>query len=372
MKKCILFLGMMILVCFLHAQKRDYVWVTGDDSFNPNPIFGGITFNFNGDTVVVYKEDRYMEFGNGNNAAISTYSGSLLFYTNGCSLANFQNEMLENGDSINAGPIFNSYCSGTTSGYPSGTQSTIILPLPESDSIYYLFHKRVILITNPLNVFTLELLYSVVDMSANNGTGKVVSKNEIFHQDTFAFGDMTAVRHANGEDWWLVSPGDRNNKYYVFKFDADGISLVHNLALGDSTPPNGEGGGQVMFSPDGSKYIRYNPKNKIRMYDFDRSTGLLSNYQNIDVDFGGLDPFDGGMAISPSGQFLYITAKIYLYQFDLFASDISASQALIGEYDGYGDPFATNFGSGIMGPDCKLYIFPGNDSRAVHVIHNPN
>ncbi len=170
-----------------------------------------------------------MNFSNGNEATISSYSGTLLFYTNGCSIANYQNEMLENGDNINAGSIFNSYCSGTTSGYPSGTQSTIVLPLPQSDSIYYLFHKRVILITNPLNILTLEILYSVVDMSANNGAG------------------------------------------------------------------------QVMFSPDGSRYIRYNPKNKIRMFDFDRSTGLLSNCQNIDVDFGDFDPFDGGMAISPSG-----------------------------------------------------------------------
>jgi len=205
-----------------------------------------------------------------------------------------------NGDSINAGPIFNCYCSGTTSGYPSGTQSTIILPLPQSDSIYYLFHKRVILITNPLNILTLELLYSVVDMSANNG------------------------------------------------------------------------GGQVMFSPDGSRYIRFNPHNKIRMFDFDRTTGLLSNYENIDVDFGNESPFDGGLLISPSGQYLYVSVKRYLYQMDLFSDDVESSQTLVGEYDGYADPLAANFGRGIMGPDCKLYIFPGNDNRVLHVIHNPN
>lgn len=373
MKSYILLFEILVLACNLHAQKQDYIWLAGDDSFSTNPNFGGITINFNNDTLQVYKEDRYMNFSNGNEAAISSYSGSLLFYTNGCSLANYQNEMLENGDSINTGSIFNSYCTESNSdGYPSGDQSSIIIPLPNSDSIYFLFHKRVILITNPLNVLTLELLYSIVDMSANNGAGKVISKNQVFHQDTFAYGDMTAVRHANSEDWWLVSPGDRNNKYFVFKFDADGITLVHELALGDPTPSSGEGGGQVLFSPDGSKYIRFNPHNKIRMFDFDRTTGLLSNYQNIDVDFGSESPFDGGLLISPSGQYLYISVKRHLYQMDLFSADVEASQTLVGEFDGYADPLAANFGRGLMGPDCKLYIYPGNDNRVIHIVHNPN
>ena len=216
------------------------------------------------------------------------------------------------------------------------------------------------------------MLYSIVDISANNGAGKVISKNQVFHQDTFAYGDMTAVHHANGVDWWLVSPGYRNNQYFVFKFDVGGLLLVHDLELGDPTSSSGEGGGQVLFSPDGSKYIRFNPHNKIRMFDFDRTTGLLSNYENIDVDFDNESPFDGGLLISPSGQYLYVSVKRYLYQMDLFSDDFESSQTLVGEYDGYADPLAANFGRGIMGPDCKLYIFPGNDNRVLHVIHNPN
>jgi len=76
--------------------------------------------------------------------------------------------------------------------------------------------------------------------------------------------------------------------------------------------------------------------------------------------------------ISPSGQYLYISAQKYLYQLDLFSDDIEASQIRVAEYDGYADPIATNFGRCIMGPDCKIYVFPGNDSRVIHIIHNPN
>ena len=370
---CLILTSIFFFVGHLISQNEGYIWVTGHDSYTSNANFGGITINFNNDTLIVSKEDRYMDFGSGVSAGICSPNGQLLVYSNGCTIANSENLMVENGDSINFGDVFSIQCDPTeNSGYTSGTQSAIMLPLPGSGNLIYLFHKRIFYSFNPFDVRSKDLLYSIIEVSANNDLGKVITKNQIACQDSFAFGDMTAVRHANGEDWWLVSPGDRNNKYFIFKFDAAGISLIHELALGDPTPSSGEGGGQVLFSPDGSKYIRYNPKNKIRMFDFDRSTGLLSNYQNIDVDFGDFDPFDGGMAISPNGQYLYITAKIDLYQLDLFAADISASQTLIGEYDGYGDPLATNFGSGIMGPDCKLYIFPGNDSRAVHVIHNPN
>lgn len=354
------------------SQKQDYIWVNGHDSFSSNPNFGGVTIDFNSDTLSIRKEDRFVDFGKAICASICDTAGHLLFYTNGCVLANADNALMENGDSLNAGDIFNSFCGDETLGYPSGFQSAIVLPKPGSPNVYYLFHKRIFNTYNPFDVHSHFLLYSVIDMSPNNGQGKVIAKNEIAYQDTLAFGDMTAVRHANGADWWLLSPGRRNNKYFVFLFDASGLHLQHSLAMGAATPPAGEGAGQVLFSPDGSKYIRFNPKNKIRMFDFDRSTGMLSNYQAINVDFGAYDPFDGGCSISPSGQYLYISVKRYMYQMDLWATDIEASQVLVGEYDGYGDPLAANFGRGIMGPDCKLYMFPGNDTKAIHVIHHPN
>jgi hypothetical protein len=183
---------------------------------------------------------------------------------------------------------------------------------------------------------------------------------------------MTAVRHANGTDWWLVTPGRRNNKYFVFLFDASGLSLAHSLALGDPTPPAGEGGGQCIFSPSGETYIRFNPHNKVRMFHFDRNTGLLSNYRRYNVNFFDISPFAGACGISPSGRYLYISAQRDLYQMDLWASDIEASQTLIGTWDGYADPIPANFGRFINGPDCKLYLFTGNSTRVVHVIHAPN
>jgi hypothetical protein len=344
----------------------------GHDSYPLHTSFGGTNIEFINDTVVAHKVIRSMNFGKGTCAAISNSAGSLLYYTNGCYIANNYNEVVENGDNLNEGDVFNIQCDTNLYGYTSGTQSAISMQLPGSDSLYYIFHKRIYYFFNPFDVKSLDLLYTVIDMSANGGKGKVIAKNQIAYQDTFSFGEMTAVRHANGTDWWLVSPGDRNNKYFVFRFDASGIELEHTFALGDSTPPAGEGGGMAVFSYDGTKYIRFNPKNKIRMFDFDRATGVLSNYRHIDVDFGTYDPFAGGCGLSPNGRYLYLAVLRYVYQVDLEAPDIAASMQLIAEWDGYGDPLATNYYQPILGPDCKLYVVPGNDTRAIHVIHNPD
>ncbi len=355
-----------------YSQKENYIWPMGHDSYSSDSIFGGVNIDFNNDTVRTYKIDRFIEFGKGNCASICDSTGQLLIYSNGCFIANKEHQLMENGDSINSGEVYNIQCGNENLGYTSGHQSSIILPQPSSNKIFYLFHKRIYYVYNPFDVLTLDMLFSKIDISESNDSGKVVEKNIFILQDTFSFGEMMAVRHANGIDWWVISPGRRNNKYFIFLFNSEGPTLVNTQIMGDSTPPAGEGGGYAIFSPDGSKYIRFNPHNKVRMFDFDRNTGLLSNYKHIDVDFGGYEPFDGGCLISPSGQFLYISVKRYLYQLDLWAEDIEATQQLVGTYDGYADPLAANFGKGGLGPDCKLYIFPGNDTRVIHIIHNPN
>ena len=355
-----------------YGQKENYIWPMGHDSFSSDSIFGGVNVDFNDDTVRTYRVERFIEFGKGNCSSICDSNGQLLIYSNGCFVANKGHQLMENGDSINAGEIYDSYCGNNNLGYISGFQSSMILPMPGSDSLFYLIHKHVTLVTNPLSAVSFHLLYSLIDISQNGGLGKVIEKNALILHDTLAFGDMTAVRHANGIDWWVVTPGYRNNKYFIFVFNQEGIHLDHIQTLGAPTPPAGEGGGQSLFSPDGSKYIRFNPHNRIRMFDFDRNTGWLSNYQHINVNYGGPVPFDGGCLISPSGQFLYISVKRYLYQLDLRNADIEATQQLVAEYDGYADPLATNFGRGGLGPDCKLYIFPGNDCRVIHVVHNPD
>lgn len=59
-----------------------------------------------------------------------------------------------------------------------------------------------------------RLLYSTVNMTANNGKGMVVDKNIPIIEDYLADGEITAVRHANGQDWWIVIGKFDSNEYY--------------------------------------------------------------------------------------------------------------------------------------------------------------
>jgi hypothetical protein len=63
---------------------------------------------------------------------------------------------------------------------------------------------------------------------------------------------------------------------------------------------------------------------------------------------------------------------MFLYQLDLWAPDISASQTVVAEWDGFANPFPTMFWQCQLGPDCKIYIRAGGDTRYFHVIHNPD
>jgi hypothetical protein len=219
-------------------------------------------------------------------------------------------------------------------------------------------------------VFVDKQYYSLVDINENNGLGKVIAKNQLIIEDTLQSGDLTAVKHANNTDWWVIVPKRISNEYYKILFTDMGIEQVIEQAIGDTTSYWGDGGGQAVFSPDGKLYARYTPPDDISLFDFDRSTGELSNYRHIPVSDG--NAFVGGAAISPNSRYLYISAETKFFQFDLQAPDIAASEVLLGEYDGFQSPFATTFFSCQLAPDCKIYCTCSNSADRFHVVHYPD
>ena len=150
-----------------YAQKHDFVWIAGDGNSPTDSSQGGSTIDFNFTPVKVYYNYRELNMFVCN-ASICDTAGNLMFYTNGCDIAGVDDNILENGENINTGYVHEIQCDQNNSGYTAGYQSLIILPLPESDSLYYLFHKRIIYTNNPFTVKTDKLYFSVIDMSENN------------------------------------------------------------------------------------------------------------------------------------------------------------------------------------------------------------
>lgn len=328
-------------------------------------------FNFN-PVKSIFKQRKQNMYT--TNASICDTTGKLLFFTNGCEIAHANGETMENGDLLNPGTFRTLWCIEYGEGYNGGPQNALILPWPDSPGVYRLFHKRYIY--NVAYSRCDVLFSSTVDMNANNGRGRVTEKNIPLVSDTLSRTDLVAVKHANGKDWWVVTPRRNGNEFYVLKFTKDGITDTLKQTIGIKTNaaglPINENQGAMVFSPDGSKMFRTARYEPVMMYDFDRETGVFTNFDTIHYEYG--DQFIGevGCAVSPNNRYLYLSCRQFLYQLDLQAPDISASQTMVAEWDGFTTPFPTLFWQCQLGPDCKIYIMAGGDTRYWHVVHNPD
>ena len=325
--------------------------------------------DFNNGELNITRDYRDSDF-DFTNASISSADGELLFYTNGCSVFQADGVVMENGTGLNPGiPYITGFC--PDHGHPL-TNGAMILPLPGSDSLFYLFHKAVSLGDgNPLGVYDALVYNTIVDIAANNGLGEVLVKNDTIISDTL-FNDLHAVRHANGEDWWVLISDGGGNTYRRILFTADGVAGVFEQSIGPTSDIFG--GGMSCFSPDGTMFARYDHTAQVMLYDFDRETGDLSNLRQMTADTIFDNRWGYGLAFSPSSRFLYVSSLNKLFQFDLQSADIQSSRILLGEYDGYKylNTFESNFGIMRLAPDCKIYMAALNSIPAYHVIHYPD
>lgn len=350
--------------------KYDYVWIMGDvDVDTILNEYGGCEINFNNSPISFEFHPKSIEnpFQNGS---ICSKSGDLLFYSNGCTILNKDDAEIQNGDSLNPGEIYNQRC--PLYGY-LGLQNMLFIPDTYNDSIYYLFHIDIIYNRNIGAPFVLQpehLYCTTINAYADSGKGKIVRKNEIIIQDTSMLGDpLTAVKHANGLDWWLITPNRWTNSFNRILLDRNGPHFEGRQYIGFERNPYGEGG-QGKFSPDGSHFAWYHPIGGLFLYDFNRKTGLLSNFKQIDTP--QVDFISGGCEFSPSGRFLYVNHDTSLYQLDVLSPDIQASLTHIADFDGFADDLPTFFYIMERTPDKRIIMNVLNGSQYLHVIQEPD
>jgi hypothetical protein len=361
---------------FTDAQnKQDYVWLWGVDR-SPEPGIQGYKFDFNIKPFTISTTNIGVEFDN-NNASISHETGNLLFYSNGCAVLNRDAKIMPNGDSINPGLFFDTLWEGDciNNGYP-GTQNIIILPDPKNTNSdhngYYIIHKPNIKIVGKPS-FTQDILYTYVDMSLDGGKGDVVKKNVLFYNEKEILSSyLTAINHKNGKDWWILQPIKDTNGYLTFLLDSSGFKLVDEQYIGKVFDWNASASGTAKFSPDGKNYAYYNESDGLLLFDFDRNTGLLSNYKRVvSFDTTGQSIFCS-VEWSPNSRFVYTATKTKLHQIDTHEENLQDGIRLIGTYDGTKNPFSNTFFLMAQGPDCRIYMCSTNGNRTYHVINKPD
>jgi hypothetical protein len=343
------------------GQGVNNVWLLGYSSSYGLPC-GGTRIDFSSGSPDTSYEYRDMNFRDCN-ASIGDSLGRLLFYTNGVYIANNLGDTMSNGSGLNP----SSY---TTSWSPVGLripQGDVIIRVPGSAHLYYLFHETLEFTTTTFHTF--QLLYSLVDMSLDNSNGVVIQKNIAILQDTLVTGGITACKHANGRDWWLITHQFNTSVWYTMLVTPYGIQGPYSQNIGSVMTENYLN--QTSFSPDGSKFACYQAISDLDIYDFDRCSGLLSN--NVHIDF--TDTSSGGLAFSANSKMLYVSAEFYVYQFDLTSANVANSLDTVGILDNFSDPappFYTTFYLSQLAPDGKIYINTGNSTRYLHIINKPD
>jgi hypothetical protein len=327
------------------------------------PGFGGVNMDFTSGVLNVSPQSRLMNF-NETNGVICDTNGIFLFSSNGIWIANAHNDTMLNGSNLNPG----SWTSTRDSFGLTLPQGNLIIPDPGNNSRYFLFHLT---IDDYGGTYAaLHLYYSAIDMALDSGLGAVTQKNVILLNDTIVPGALTACKHGNGRDWWVLLHENNSNKYYKYLLTTTGIFGPDTQSIGSVRDARF---GQCAFSPDGNYFAHYEPTlNDLDIFSFDRCTGTFSNPIHIVINDSA---FAGGLAFSPNSQILYVSSQNYVYQFNLNASSIPASKTIVAIWDSSfspSPPFATTFYLSQLAPDGKIYINTPNSTLVMHVINYPD
>jgi len=349
---------------YLSAQhQHDYKWLFGSIG-EVDSGFATTVMDFGGTPVVVSSVEGDIRLRQ-SNASYSDILGNLLYYTNGCRIADSQYRSIAGTRALNPGYVQSRICPGGFGfNFP---QTSLFLPFPGQEETAVLLHTDVKVVTEPaFDGYQEYVRYSLI----RNDSVLVLA--EPLLQDTLFSSDLTACKTSDGVSWWVIQRKRDRDVHFIFKLDSTGIELHHRQLYISVDTLLGAAGGQSVFSPDGKRYVQWNRHSGINVYDFDNTEGLLSNRVHIETPpiREGLNP--GGCAISSSSQFLYVSSLTRLYQYDLFADDIAESRVLIDTFDWFFTPLANNFYLMQLAPDCKIYMCAANGTNYLHTIHSPN
>lgn len=333
--------ALLLLLSTINGRAQDYKR-TWNWYFSDNV---GMSFATNPPTIALTSSIGKTE----GCATISDINGQLLFYTNGVNVWSSNNQLMQNGTGLK--------------GHISSTQSCIIIPSPEKDSIYYIFTTDAVADVNGLQ-------YSIVDLSKNGGLGEVIVKN--IPLKTPVCEKLASVRHGNGKDFWILVHGFGDDLFYAYLVNSKGVTpcpviskigSVHN----DNIVTNAIGA--MKFSKDARKLAVtvYDINNsKIDLFDFDVNQGKVTNYLPIS---NVLLPY--GIEFSDNCNHIYVSTRTNeLVTFNiskLSVTDIESSKVVLADYQNA--PSIT--GSLQLSANSKIYLAL-SDSFFLGIINFPD
>ncbi|MCW5907221.1 MAG: hypothetical protein KIS94_05140 [Chitinophagales bacterium] len=173
-------------------------------------------------------------------ASIGDEQGNLLLFSNAIDVRNRNGIVIENGSNLCESIDWPEACIPGVNGSPH-IQGALIIPNPGKPNQYYLFIKD--MATDIPWEQPMRVTASLIDMSYNTGLGKVLQRAVPILNDTLSDSRMTACKHANGRDWWLINHEYNTNRIYTHLITPDTILGPYSQYTG--------GGGQKLIMVDG-------------------------------------------------------------------------------------------------------------------------
>ena len=331
-----------LITISVDAQNYDLFWAFGDSA--------GIDFSDTANPIPITTSSA---FDAENNNSISNSSGQPLLYLGGDSVIGGWNSLLRVFDA-SGNLMFNGDSLITNYNEANGS---VILPSSSDSNELYIFHLG----SNPPSISSNTFFQTKINKTMNGGLGAVVSKNLIIAAaDSYSY-KLTAVRHANGRDWWLLLHFKNQNIFEKFlmtpgglngpTFDTTGIlfSSLNFFRLGEIAP-----------SPDGTLLALANYNNNIELYSFNRCTGATALLKNLSSYISPASQVFPGIAISSNNKFVYCStgdaflgSYSQLFQINILDIDNISSQLIYTVSD------SLSMAQLQMGPDGKIYVGGG-------------
>ena len=348
---------LLLLTYFSKAQNEANIWYFGDKA--------GINFNDPCNPVVLNNGLNSNAF-EGTSTISDANSGQLLFYTDGYKIYNKNHIQMGSGNLISNSPT-----------------QTLIIKKPKSNSVFYLITPEI-----QGNIFNNNygLHCAIIDLTLNGGLGDVTNGNNQILLNSPVTEKLTAVKHTNGTDIWLICHTYNDNNFKVFLIDSTGINstpIISSIGSNHVSSTYGWGAiGEMKASPNRQKLAVVNYSvSLVELFDFNNSTGQITNPILLPSE-----NFSYGLSFSPDDSKLYVTSEAFyrsvdstiskLYQFDLTSNNqtaIANSKTVIFEVTpSTMFPNVDYLGSLKIAPDNKIYVGRGNQKSYLGVINNPN
>jgi hypothetical protein len=215
----------------------------------------------------------------------------------------------------------------------------------------------------------------VIDMNANNGRGARIKEIVIEQNHNNMNPSIELIARAGTSDqYWLIYAHCQNNcaasHTNELRTRLVDVSNPDNPQIGNilfQTPKTSNPAFTMKVSHQNNRLAVANCWNSIvDLYDFDNSTGILSNPQTVPVQYAA-----AGIEFSPDGKQLYASSgrdNVSVFQYD-----ISVTPPLqIGTVQYWTQTSQRYKGGGLkLGPDGKIYVVQAYVNQ-VGVISNPN